>query len=122
MSLRKRAASDSSGGILNPKGLDLRAVAAHKEATGSLQGYRDIDPISSEKLLEFADLSPDAGSTPAASTSSSPAPMHPEQPWRVAPCAVAVRWSRKVRREKRSRFTPSKGGTRWGVGSGSRWS
>jgi len=47
------AVSDSSGGITNPRGLDIRAVLAHKEKTGSLRGYPEADPISNEKLLEL---------------------------------------------------------------------
>src|SRR2546422_2327046 len=45
--------SDSSGGICNTRGLDIKAVMAHKEATGSLRGYREAEPISNEKLLEL---------------------------------------------------------------------
>ncbi|HYS78703.1 MAG TPA: Glu/Leu/Phe/Val dehydrogenase, partial [Candidatus Dormibacteraeota bacterium] len=45
--------SDSGGGICNTRGLDIKAVLAHKEATGSLRGYREAEPISNEKLLEL---------------------------------------------------------------------
>jgi glutamate dehydrogenase (NAD(P)+) len=47
------AVSDSSGGILNPKGLNITAVLAHKESTGSLRGFRDADSISNDRLLEL---------------------------------------------------------------------
>ena len=47
------AVSDSSGGILNPKGLDITAVLAHKESTGSLRGFKNADSISNERLLEL---------------------------------------------------------------------
>ena len=47
------AVSDSGGGILNPKGLDITAVLAHKESTGSLRGFRNADSISNERLLEL---------------------------------------------------------------------
>jgi glutamate dehydrogenase (NAD(P)+) len=47
------AVSDSGGGIHNPKGLDIKAVQAHKDATGSLRGFREAEPISNEKLLEL---------------------------------------------------------------------
>ena len=47
------AVSDSSGGILNPKGLNIPAVLAHKESTGSLRGFREADSISNERLLEL---------------------------------------------------------------------
>ena len=47
------AVSDSSGGILNPKGLNIPAVLAHKETTGSLRGFREADTISNDRLLEL---------------------------------------------------------------------
>jgi glutamate dehydrogenase (NAD(P)+) len=47
------AVSDSSGGIVNTRGLDIKKVQAHKDETGSLRGYRDAEPISNEKLLEL---------------------------------------------------------------------
>jgi glutamate dehydrogenase (NAD(P)+) len=47
------AVSDSSGGIHNPKGLDVAAVEAHKERTGTLKGYAEADAITNERLLEL---------------------------------------------------------------------
>ena len=47
------AVSDSSGGIVNTRGLDIMKVQAHKDETGSLRGYREAEPISNEKLLEL---------------------------------------------------------------------
>ncbi len=47
------AVSDSGGGILNSKGLDINAVLAYKERTGSLRGFPEADAISNEKLLEL---------------------------------------------------------------------
>ena len=47
------AASDSKGGVFNPKGLDPRALAAHKEESGSVVNYPDADNISNEELLEL---------------------------------------------------------------------
>ncbi len=47
------AVSDSTGGIQNPKGLDIKAVLAHKEKTGSLAGFREADSITNERLLEL---------------------------------------------------------------------
>jgi len=47
------AVSDSSGGIVNTRGLDIVKVQQHKDTTGSLRGYRDAEPISNEKLLEL---------------------------------------------------------------------
>jgi glutamate dehydrogenase (NAD(P)+) len=43
--------SDVSGGIINLKGLDLAAVQAHVERTGSLKGFSEADPISNEEML-----------------------------------------------------------------------
>jgi glutamate dehydrogenase (NAD(P)+) len=47
------AASDSKGGIYNPKGLDTRKVVDYKLKTGSLQGFPGADPISNEDILEL---------------------------------------------------------------------
>jgi glutamate dehydrogenase (NAD(P)+) len=53
LGLRLVAASDSRGGVYNPKGMSARAVADHKLKTGSLQGFPGAEPISSEALLEL---------------------------------------------------------------------
>ena len=45
------AVSDSQGGICNPKGLDLVAVAAHKDKTGSVVGCPGSAAITNEELL-----------------------------------------------------------------------
>lgn len=45
------AVSDSRGGIYNPRGLDLDAVAAHKLRTGSVVGFAEAEPVSNEDLL-----------------------------------------------------------------------
>jgi glutamate dehydrogenase/leucine dehydrogenase len=46
------AASDSSGGIYNPDGLDVDAAKAHKAETGSLTGFAGAsEEISNEALL-----------------------------------------------------------------------
>jgi len=45
------AVSDSSGGVHNPKGLDVAAVLAYKQETHSLQGFRGGDPITNEDLI-----------------------------------------------------------------------
>jgi len=45
--------SDSRGGISNPKGLDLAAVRAHKQRTGSVVGFVDADTVSNAELLEL---------------------------------------------------------------------
>jgi glutamate dehydrogenase/leucine dehydrogenase len=47
------AVSDSRGGISNDKGLDPRAVLAHKEETGSVVGYPGAREISNEEVLTY---------------------------------------------------------------------
>ncbi len=47
------AVTDSRGGVFNPKGLDPRALARHKEQTGSVTDYPDADNITNEELLEL---------------------------------------------------------------------
>lgn len=53
LGLRLVAASDSKGGIFNPKGLDPKQVVEYKLRTGSLQGFPEADGISNEELLEM---------------------------------------------------------------------
>jgi glutamate dehydrogenase (NAD(P)+) len=45
------AVSDSAGGLFNPKGLDVPAVLAHKQETGSLVGMRGAEAITNDELL-----------------------------------------------------------------------
>lgn len=47
------AVSDSKGGIVNLKGLDIPAVWKHKEATGSVAGFAGTKPIDNKKILEL---------------------------------------------------------------------
>ncbi len=47
------AASDSRGGVYNPKGIEPKDLAAHKEESGSVVGYADADQITNEELLEL---------------------------------------------------------------------
>lgn len=47
------AASDSSGGVYNPRGLDPHALKRHKEETGTVMGYPEAEDISNEELLEL---------------------------------------------------------------------
>ena len=47
------AATDSKGGVYNPKGLDPRALAKHKEESGSVLNYPGADNITNEELLEL---------------------------------------------------------------------
>jgi len=47
------AVSDSRGGILNRKGLDVASLLAYKEKTGSVAGFSGAEKISSEAVLEL---------------------------------------------------------------------
>jgi glutamate dehydrogenase/leucine dehydrogenase len=47
------AATDSKGGIFNPKGLDPRALLKYKEESGSVVDYPGADSITNEELLEL---------------------------------------------------------------------
>ena len=47
------ALSDVSGGISNPKGLDVKAVSEYCETNGRLAGFPGSDEISNEELLAF---------------------------------------------------------------------
>ncbi|OGP65923.1 MAG: glutamate dehydrogenase, partial [Deltaproteobacteria bacterium RBG_13_53_10] len=53
LGLKLMAASDSTGGIYNDKGLDPKQVVEYKLRTGSLQGFPQADAISNEQLLEL---------------------------------------------------------------------
>ncbi len=46
------AATDSSGGVHNPKGLDPRALLKFKEERGSVTGFPGADRITNAELLE----------------------------------------------------------------------
>ena len=47
------AASDSRGGIYNPKGFDARDAKRFKNETGTVVGYPGADVITNEELLEL---------------------------------------------------------------------
>jgi glutamate dehydrogenase (NAD(P)+) len=47
------AASDSSGGVHNPKGIDVETAIAHKQETGSLSGLKDTEKVTDEELLQL---------------------------------------------------------------------
>jgi glutamate dehydrogenase (NAD(P)+) len=49
--LRVVAVSDSRGGVFNPKGLDLSALAEHREFRGGVSGFKKADDVSGEELL-----------------------------------------------------------------------
>ncbi|GAC1356088.1 MAG: Glu/Leu/Phe/Val dehydrogenase [Vulcanimicrobiaceae bacterium] len=48
------AVSDSRGGVANQKGLDVRALIAHKEKTGGVSSFQGGDAISNKDVLECA--------------------------------------------------------------------
>jgi len=47
------AASDSQGGIVNPKGLDIAKVLAHKKKTGSVINFAGAKSIASDDVIEL---------------------------------------------------------------------
>jgi glutamate dehydrogenase (NAD(P)+) len=53
LGLKLVAASDSRGGIYNPKGLDPKQVVDHKLKKGSLQGFPGAEAVTNEQLLEM---------------------------------------------------------------------
>ncbi len=48
------AVSDSKGGVYDEKGLDIPALARHKEKTGSVLGFKGAREITNEDLLELS--------------------------------------------------------------------
>jgi glutamate dehydrogenase/leucine dehydrogenase len=47
------AVSDSQGGVLGKDGLDVPALVAHKESTGSVVGFGGTEPLGNEELLRL---------------------------------------------------------------------
>ena len=47
------AVSDSSGGVANPYGIDVRAAIAHKGEHGVLTGLSGTESITNQELVEF---------------------------------------------------------------------
>jgi len=47
------ACNDSTGGIHSPRGLDVKAVIAHKQKTGSVLGFPGTVPVTNEELLQL---------------------------------------------------------------------
>jgi len=45
------AVSDSTGGIYNPNGLDIKNALRHKETTGTVAGFKDTENITNAELL-----------------------------------------------------------------------
>jgi glutamate dehydrogenase (NAD(P)+) len=53
LGLKVVAVSDSRGGILNPDGLEAKAVIEHKNSTGTVRGFPGTKEITNEELLEM---------------------------------------------------------------------
>jgi glutamate dehydrogenase (NAD(P)+) len=53
LGLKVVAVSDSRGGILNPDGLEAKAVMEHKNKTGAVKGFPGAKEITNEELLEL---------------------------------------------------------------------
>ncbi len=53
LGLKLIAASDSKGGVYNPKGIDVEKLIAYKAEHGVLKGFPDADEITNEQLLEL---------------------------------------------------------------------
>ncbi len=51
LGLKLVAASDSKGGVYNPKGIDVRALIDYKVKNGALTGFPDSDSITNSELL-----------------------------------------------------------------------
>jgi glutamate dehydrogenase (NAD(P)+) len=51
LGLKLVAASDSKGGVYNPKGIDAKALVDYKLRSGVLQGFPGAEAISNEDLL-----------------------------------------------------------------------
>ncbi|MEM0200984.1 MAG: Glu/Leu/Phe/Val dehydrogenase [Candidatus Micrarchaeaceae archaeon] len=47
------AISDSSGAVYNEKGLDYEKLKKAKEDTGSIEGYKGVEKLTNEELLEL---------------------------------------------------------------------
>jgi len=51
--LRVVGVSDSTGGVYNPKGLDLESLSEHRQVRGTVQGFKKAEDISNADLLEL---------------------------------------------------------------------
>jgi glutamate dehydrogenase/leucine dehydrogenase len=47
------AVSDSRGGAVNRKGLDIKSLLEHKEKTGSVTGFKGTESVGNEALLQL---------------------------------------------------------------------
>lgn len=48
-----RAISDGTGGVYNPKGLNLDKLIEHYQKSGNLQDYKEAEKVTNEELLEL---------------------------------------------------------------------
>src|SRR5512139_4079965 len=53
LGLKLVAASDSRGGVYNPRGIDASILVDYKRKHGSLQDFPEADPITNDELLEL---------------------------------------------------------------------
>jgi glutamate dehydrogenase (NAD(P)+) len=53
LGLKLVAASDSKGGVYNPKGIDAKKLVEYKLKNDTLKGFPNSEPISNEALLEL---------------------------------------------------------------------
>jgi len=53
LGLKLVAASDSKGGVYNPKGIDSKKLVEYKLKNDTLKGFPNAEPISNENLLEL---------------------------------------------------------------------
>jgi glutamate dehydrogenase (NAD(P)+) len=47
------AVSDANGGVINTKGLDIRALGQHAREAGTVAGFAGAEPITNAELLEL---------------------------------------------------------------------
>ncbi|MBI5015661.1 MAG: Glu/Leu/Phe/Val dehydrogenase [Deltaproteobacteria bacterium] len=52
LGLKLVAACDSTSGVHNPKGIDVRSLVDHKKTHGSLQGFPGVDALRPNEVLE----------------------------------------------------------------------
>ncbi|MBI5439803.1 MAG: Glu/Leu/Phe/Val dehydrogenase [Deltaproteobacteria bacterium] len=52
LGLRLVAACDSTSGVYNSRGLDVKALVAHKQKTGAVRGFPGADDVRPEDVLE----------------------------------------------------------------------
>jgi glutamate dehydrogenase (NAD(P)+) len=53
LGLKLIAATDSRGGVYNPKGIDAKALVDHKLKIGNLAGFPETEAITNEEILQL---------------------------------------------------------------------